>query len=393
MCPDAEAHERLHIAPNTNAHEHPLDPGEPPEPWLVTMFHRNDAARVWQPSDIRSIGALAASVEHLVSVVLERTEFHRLTDEARATSSSFINRAGFVRDRLRQVRQEITMQLDSFSMQARLCAIDLLEVCTRFHIMVEHRCCDLGLRNLPPDEAKFDSKMNMQMYTQALSGLMGLYEDMRDHGVACENEPEFQGYFVISAADPEVLSGRLAQLPSAVVSAPRMQRALKVLGAIGSDDFVGFFRELKQADYLTGCLMHKHFDAVREKALNAINPNPAMDTIEIFGVRDYGYHGVLQHERENGQYFSIDATLGISIAHAAQTDDLADTVNYAEVSDAIRARITGEPVDLIEKLAESIASDCLKFPQVVSVKVKVHKPDAPIEGDFGDVVVSRYKHR
>jgi dihydropteroate synthase len=129
------------------------------------------------------------------------------------------------------------------------------------------------------------------------------------------------------------------------------------------------------------------------KALNAINPNPAMDTIEIFGVRDYGYHGVLQHERENGQYFSIDATLGISIAHAAQTDNLADTVNYAEVSDAIRARITGEPVDLIEKLAESIASDCLKFPQVVSVKVKVHKPDAPIEGDFGDVVVSRYKHR
>lgn len=129
------------------------------------------------------------------------------------------------------------------------------------------------------------------------------------------------------------------------------------------------------------------------KGLNAVNPNPAMDTIEIFGVRDYGYHGVLEHEPENGQYFSIDATLGISIAHAAQTDDLADTVNYAEVSDAIRARITGEPVDLIEKLAESIASDCLKFPQVVSVNVRVHKPDAPIEGDFGDVVVSRYKHR
>lgn len=128
-------------------------------------------------------------------------------------------------------------------------------------------------------------------------------------------------------------------------------------------------------------------------ALTAIDPHIVQDQIELFGVRDYGYHGVLQHEREQGQYFSIDATLGLSIAHAAQTDHLADTVNYAEVSDAIRARITGEPMDLIEKLAELIAEDCLAFPQVVSARVQVHKPDAPIEGDFADVVVSRYKHR
>ena len=75
------------------------------------------------------------------------------------------------------------MQQASFSFEARLCAVDLLEQCTRFHIMAEHRCCELGLRNLPPDSAKFDSKMNMQMYTQALSGLMGIYEDMRGIGV------------------------------------------------------------------------------------------------------------------------------------------------------------------------------------------------------------------
>ncbi len=128
-------------------------------------------------------------------------------------------------------------------------------------------------------------------------------------------------------------------------------------------------------------------------ALNAVDPHIAQDRIELFGVRDFGYHGVLAHEKEQGQYFSIDATLGLSIAHAAQTDDLADTVNYAEVADAIRARITGEPLDLIEKLAELVAQDCLTFPQVVSAHIRVHKPDAPIEGDFADVVVSRYKHR
>jgi dihydroneopterin aldolase len=127
--------------------------------------------------------------------------------------------------------------------------------------------------------------------------------------------------------------------------------------------------------------------------LSAIDPHVVQDRIEIFGVRDFGYHGVLAHEREQGQYFSVDATLGLSIAHAAQTDHLADTVNYADISDAIRARITGEPVDLIEKLAELIAQDALNFPQVVSAHIRVHKPDAPIEGDFADVVVSRYKHQ
>lgn len=128
-------------------------------------------------------------------------------------------------------------------------------------------------------------------------------------------------------------------------------------------------------------------------ALNAVDPHVVHDRIELVGVRDYGYHGVLAHEKEQGQYFSVDATLGLSIAHAALSDDLSDTVNYAEIADAIRARITGESFDLIEKLAEQIAQDCLSFPQVVSARIRVHKPDAPIDGDFADVVVSRYKHR
>jgi len=127
------------------------------------------------------------------------------------------------------------------------------------------------------------------------------------------------------------------------------------------------------------------------KALCAINPDPAVDSIELLGLREFGHHGVLEHERINGQYFSVDATLGLSISHAAHTDDLADTVNYAEVADSIRARIAGEPVDLIEKLAELIATDCLAFPQVVFAKIRIHKPDAPIEGEFDDVIVTRAK--
>ena len=126
-------------------------------------------------------------------------------------------------------------------------------------------------------------------------------------------------------------------------------------------------------------------------ALDAVNPNPAIDSIELVGLREFGHHGALENERVLGQYFSVDAILGLSISHAANTDQLADTVNYAEVADSIRARISGEPVDLIEKLAELIADDCLSFAQVVSVTIRVHKPDAPIEGEFADVVVTRAK--
>ena len=100
------------------------------------------------------------------------------------------------------------MQHDSFSMPARLCAVDLLEACTRFHIMVEHRCCELGLRNLPPNDVKFDSKMNMQMYTQALAGLQGHYDELRELGVECVNEAEFQAYYVVTAGDMEVRSSQ-----------------------------------------------------------------------------------------------------------------------------------------------------------------------------------------
>lgn len=181
MCPAGEAHERLHIAPNTNAHELDNETGRPKPEWLVTMFHRNDAARVWKPEDIRSVSALAASVEHLMSVVLQR-EFCTRSGEACpaiSSGSGIINTSGweddalapplvqtaaFVTNRLRQVRQEVTMQQDSLSLDARQVALDLLETCTRFHIMIEHRLCELGVRNLPLDDVKFDSKMNMQMW-------------------------------------------------------------------------------------------------------------------------------------------------------------------------------------------------------------------------------------
>lgn len=109
------------------------------------------------------------------------------------------------------------------------------------------------------------------------------------------------------------------------------------------------------------------------------------DQIRIRGIRGIGHHGVFAHERTDGQEFSVDVTLDVRTTAAAGSDDLADTVDYGQVANAVHALVVGEPVDLIETLAERIAAACLGFTGVERVKVTVHKPHAPIEVPFDDV--------
>ena len=82
---------------------------------------------------------------------------------------------------------------------------------------------------------------------------------------------------------------------------------------------------------------------------------PQLDEIRLEGLRVFGHHGVFDHERENGQDFVIDLVLSVSAERAAQTDDVADTVHYGEVADAVAQIVAGDPVNLIETLAEHIA--------------------------------------
>jgi 7,8-dihydroneopterin aldolase/epimerase/oxygenase len=111
------------------------------------------------------------------------------------------------------------------------------------------------------------------------------------------------------------------------------------------------------------------------------------DQIVIRGIRGHGRHGVFDHEREDGQEFSVDVVLDVDTREAARTDDLSDTVDYGRVASVVHGLIVGESVDLIETLAERIAEACLTFPTVSGVAVSVHKPSAPIAVPFSDVEV------
>jgi len=119
----------------------------------------------------------------------------------------------------------------------------------------------------------------------------------------------------------------------------------------------------------------------------------AGDRIRLSGVRGRGFHGVFEHERREGQEFVVDVELAVDLAAPGVSDDLADTVNYGEVGAAVLARIEGEPFDLVERLAEVVAADALRHPQVDEVTVTVHKPQAPVGVPFGDVTVAVTRRR
>lgn len=113
-----------------------------------------------------------------------------------------------------------------------------------------------------------------------------------------------------------------------------------------------------------------------------------LDAIDLRGVTAFGYHGVLDFERRDGQEFVVDVSLGLDLGPAGSSDDLTLTVNYAEVADMVRATLTGQPVDLIESLAHRMVDWCLARPLVEWASVTVHKPQAPIEVAFHDVSVT-----
>ncbi len=117
------------------------------------------------------------------------------------------------------------------------------------------------------------------------------------------------------------------------------------------------------------------------------------DRIALKGLRARGRHGVLAAERELGQEFVVDATLFLDTAPAAAGDDLAKTVDYGELAQDLVEVVEGEPVELIETLAQRLADVCLARKLVEAVEVSVHKPAAPIPLPFGDVVVTIERSR
>lgn len=116
-----------------------------------------------------------------------------------------------------------------------------------------------------------------------------------------------------------------------------------------------------------------------------------LDHISLVGIEERGRHGMLDHERQDGQLFLVDADIYLDLQGAGASDRIEDTVDYSRVSALISRIITGPPCDLLEKVAAQIAEETLELENVQAVRICLHKPEAPLGLEKQDVKVTIWR--
>jgi dihydroneopterin aldolase len=114
-------------------------------------------------------------------------------------------------------------------------------------------------------------------------------------------------------------------------------------------------------------------------------------TIELRAIELFAYHGVLEHERRDGQRFFVDVELDYEGEAAAASDRIEDAIDYREVVEAVVEVSDGRAYHLLEAFATALANELVvRFP-VARVLVRVQKPDVvlPRPVDHAAVVVER----
>jgi dihydroneopterin aldolase len=118
------------------------------------------------------------------------------------------------------------------------------------------------------------------------------------------------------------------------------------------------------------------------------------DRIELTGIEAFGYHGVFEHERVDGQVFYADICADLDLEAASNSDDLADTVDYGAIVDLVIEDIQSDPCQLIEHLGGRIADRILfEFHKINRIAVTIHKPSAPVNGNVLDIAVTIERNR
>ncbi|ADZ70212.1 dihydroneopterin aldolase [Polymorphum gilvum] len=119
-----------------------------------------------------------------------------------------------------------------------------------------------------------------------------------------------------------------------------------------------------------------------------------MDAIHLEDLVFYAYHGVHDEEARLGQRFHVDLTCWLDLAEASRTDDYALTVCYADLARAVERVVTTSRVRLIERLAGAIAEAVFTVDaRIERLRVRVHKPGAPLPMASGRVSVEIHRDR
>lgn len=108
----------------------------------------------------------------------------------------------------------------------------------------------------------------------------------------------------------------------------------------------------------------------------------------------HGRHGALEAERTLGQRFFLDLELTAELGNATVSDSLEETLHYGQVIKAASAAFNARTFNLIEAAAGAVADDLLaRFPKIVTARVTVHKPAAPVAAMIEDLSVTVERRR
>ncbi|KAJ1187895.1 hypothetical protein NDU88_004661 [Pleurodeles waltl] len=247
MCPEKERYMRetrnqlsiYEIIPGTDKVDHAA---------AVKEYSRSSADQEEPlPHELRPTPVLCMTMDYLITHIMDQGK------------DNYREWYDFVWNRTRAIRKDITQQ--------HLCdqaTVSLIEKCMRFHIHCAHHLCE-------EPRSAFEAKINLENTTKCLQSLKEMYQDLANKGTRCSCEAEFRGYSVLLNLNKGDILREVQQFQPDVRNSPEVKFAVQAFAAFNSTNFVRFFRLVKSATYLSGCILHSYFNQIRRDALMALN--------------------------------------------------------------------------------------------------------------------------
>ena len=103
-----------------------------------------------------------------------------------------------------------------------------------------------------------------------------------------------------------------------------------------------------------------------------------IDNLEVFAN-----HGLFEEENRLGQKFIFDIECELNYKKAMFSDEMTDSISYADIAEVVVKTATTNTFNLLERLAGEILKNIFtEFPQIDNIKLKINKPGAPIKYHF-----------
>ncbi|XP_044758819.1 uncharacterized protein LOC123316693 [Coccinella septempunctata] len=248
MCPEKERllrviqHQISYYEQNSNKE---MDPH-----LAVKQYSRSSADQESPlPHELRPVEVLQGTMSYLIHKIMPLGEMPHV---------NIGEWYHFLWDRTRSIRKDITQQ--------ELCcqgSVKLLEQCARFHI----HC---SARLVAEDPSVFDQKINTENLTKCLQTLKYMYNDLRLKGEKCPNEAEFRGYIILLNLNDANFMWEVQRLPLEIQESKEVKDAIKIYLALNADNFVRFFKLVRETSYLNACILMRYFMQVRYHGIDMI---------------------------------------------------------------------------------------------------------------------------